>query len=840
MRDSLYGGGLRAIGAPHYLLFGLAVVATALSVLLIRQGHELALINSESGQFDGAREFLEKKFADGDRSPATVGALARIHAKRGDLDSAIDLVQMLVREKPNDIRTLETLAGYYRDGKRTSDYVKTLERLQQQAAEPERQREIARVYGDLGMPLQQRMALQELVGRFGIGEVGDLLTLAQLQTAAGESARALATLDRMSSSYPQAIDASVVAAQMRALLAIGDPNRALGRGSAWLRSHPASPPKTALMLAGALSDGGRSDLAVTLLDPYVGAGADSQVITVITGLHLRLGEHGKALQLLNRVLSESSIEPGLLAETARLYIRLGRAQEGRTALERVRRERPSPQADEAWALVATASRQNADVEKWLVSGGSRNLPATFYQDLVHLANDAGAHALAAVAAERLNAIRGSESDRLLLANALLASGRPREALPLLRALSRKGGIDEDRYAAALLAAWRKGEPAAEELRGIWRKRLADAKKPAERDLAVANLVELGAHAELLPTFAALTVRDPERWLGAFTEAATKAGRREELVALWTILGERAETPVKLRRQVAFRLLETGEKKAAERIFRSLATSATRDDPAARQLLFLWGPRPAPEQLDWLEARARQANGDEKAKWMRDLTERGGATRTIAVYRTTGGEAAGYPVLDAYLQALVAGADKATLATALQRNLVRARSLPEVRRLMEFASQVGDPTLERQLLERAVAAGGGDDKIQRALGMLAYRTQDFVAAERSLAAIDARTGGDYEIQMVLGEIRLKQRDATGARRRFEGALSLLDATGDASPRARTVRASLLHRLGRVREAETLYQALLSERPNDTHLRADYVSLLLESGNLRQAQAALAHR
>jgi Flp pilus assembly protein TadD len=137
----------------------------------------------------------------------------------------------------------------------------------------------------------------------------------------------------------------------------------------------------------------------------------------------------------------------------------------------------------------------------------------------------------------------------------------------------------------------------------------------------------------------------------------------------------------------------------------------------------------------------------------------------------------------------------------------------------------------------VAAGGDYPEAQRRLGTLAFQRRDMSEAERHLSAFVAATGGDYETLMLLGNVAFRRRDADGARTHYANALRILQASGDRSFRARTVEPNLLHRLGRDVEAGHLYERLLTERPDDMNLRADFVAMLMEQGRLERARALL---
>jgi cellulose synthase operon protein C len=318
-----------------------------------------------------------------------------------------------------------------------------------------------------------------------------------------------------------------------------------------------------------------------------------------------------------------------------------------------------------------------------------------------------------------------------------------------------------------------------------------------------------------------------------------AGRPGDAAALMAELGLRPGLPVELRRQLAFRLLEAGDKPVAERVFRGLAATAAPESPDVRQLLFLWGPRPSAEQLAWIEARAIAAGGAEQAAWMRILTDRGAPARAIVVYRAGAKRDALEATIEAYLAALEMQDDRGAMVAAVREELPRAQSAGVWRRLARMAARGGDTALERQAIERLVAAGEGGAEAQRRLGVLAHLRRDQDTAERLLLGFVATTGGDEESWMILGDIATRRRDHATARQRYAEALQRLEASRETF-RSRVVRAHLLHRLGREAEAAQLYEALLAESPRDQSVRADYVAMLMEQGALRRAHDVLAGR
>ena len=946
----------------------LGLVAAAASLALMPRGQELAQMYLEAGDTQQALAILEARLAAGDRSSATIAAIARARAGLGDLAGAAQLLEDLLAERPRDAAVLSALADLQRRAGQTAVLIGSLERLQALSPDTRRLRELASLYGAAGRRPEQRLALRQLAER-QVAEVAEYLALARLEAALGDPAAGAVVLRVLAQRRPQAVDTSIVGLELQLLAAAGQPEPALARARDWLHGRR-DLAEAAEHLAGSLGVAGRPDLAVALLVPLADAAAGPRLVAALAQaesdagdpaaalarlerldpagegvprpaalLRLRLalsaGEVGRAMTAAGRLgwadlpeellrglaahalaardaaalrriaelgearlagdpvlaarlwlalgereaagrwseravpmlagrpeqalplaevelalgrrdraaavllaaIGNPALPAAALRPAAGLLVEAGQAGAAAAAFAALRRDDPSPEADRAWAIGATAAGQAPAVAAWLATPAAAGLPADLLQDLLHLAVDRRALPLALKVADRLEASRGAAGDRQQVIRLLLELGQPRRALDRLRALPEGSALPEPLREAVLLGAWRQGAPVRDEARAIARQHLAAAATPAAREAAIALLLELRAEAEALPVLRELAVEAPQRWLWAHERAAVAAGRRGEAVALWASLVTRPALPAELRRQLAFRLLAAGDKRAAEGGLRLLAAAAPPDSPDVRQLLYLWGPRPGPEALNWIEARARGAEPAERVAWMRVLTDRGAPARAVAVHRAAAGPAPSEAATAAWLAALEAQDDRAAMAAAVREALPAAVSGDLLRQLARLAERTGETGLEREALERLAATGGAGPETQRRLGVLAYLRRDRATAERLLQASLATQPDDYESWAILGDLATVRRDPALARQRHAEALRRLEAAGDRSDRTQAVRAHLLHGLGRQAEAARLYEALLAARPRDRSLRADYVAMLVEQGAVREARAAL---
>jgi hypothetical protein len=205
-----------------------------------------------------------------------------------------------------------------------------------------------------------------------------------------------------------------------------------------------------------------------------------------------------------------------------------------------------------------------------------------------------------------------------------------------------------------------------------------------REAVVQQLVELGAHGEVLSSLEVLAQSDPGRWLATYEETARKLGRSDRLQALWRRVGAHPTLGPAQRLHVADALTDAGDAAGAEPALRVLAADSNPTDPIAQRLLALWAPATLSlDQRDWIEARVLaagtrvRASGaaqegpsvadtvqQRRAAWMQQLNERGAPARTVALFRRLQPRPTSGPVFDAHINALRRLGDHAAVDRAL--------------------------------------------------------------------------------------------------------------------------------------------------------------------------------
>jgi tetratricopeptide (TPR) repeat protein len=335
----------------------------------------------------------------------------------------------------------------------------------------------------------------------------------------------------------------------------------------------------------------------------------------------------------------------------------------------------------------------------------------------------------------------------------------------------------------------------------------------------------------LPVLEAHANRDPQQWGQAFLHWLAERG--DERTGLSFMRRHAADTALSdsLRRDFGERLLAAGLKREALAVFTELARNERPGSAAIEQLLWLWGPRPGHAAIDWLAMRAEFAEGRARAAWADILTRLGASRRAVASLANAAEASDADPVLlQSYVAALLASGDKVAAKTYLSSLVARVPSNAMLRWIAQLAGEHEFTILGHAAWRATLDAQPRDVRALKALGMHA-----FDRGQRSDMNVDA---DDYEVQFFYAELLAERGAGDRAVAHYRRARLLLDQLEVIDFRQRVIDAQVLHRLGHLPASVAAYEALLRERPQAQHLRADYVSMLLDSSALQRAKQVLA--
>lgn len=303
-----------------------------------------------------------------------------------------------------------------------------------------------------------------------------------------------------------------------------------------------------------------------------------------------LGLDALAKNELSDIQNFGRIPDPLLIPAAGLFIRYQMAKEGLAHVDELKKEmaRPPLELDFVWLLLASSLQENAKALPWLQENAAR-LDAGQLTDLSNTALQEKNGPVALAASDLLMARSPIPRHALLYANALILDGQTEKGLQLLKSLYAAGELTPE-YLIPYLTA------------------LASA--------APYNPDHLKDYHTLL---------SQEMAKGTF-----------DLAALRTL---------------GYSLADAHSNTEAAAIFFMLAKDKPFKDPDVQNLLYLWGQKLTPEQVQWIAARAAIDKGKAKAGWAQVLNSAGHPDVTTQLIDRQ--EIADADIAVAYLDALAA-------------------------------------------------------------------------------------------------------------------------------------------------------------------------------------------
>lgn len=442
--------------------------------------------------------------------------------------------------------------------------------------------------------------------------------------------------------------------------------------------------------------------------------------------------------------------------------------------------------------------------------------------------------LVAYLEERLADPATSETERESLVFGLLDTGSYAAAVPILEKLATEQGGDW--VFAFIDAASRAGE--SERLAAFLERELLKPGQTRERREALLyQLQDSVGPVAALPYLRDFAARYGGPWVFAYADALEGLGRVDEAIDALAQAALGPDLNEEDRRGIAFRILEAGRVAQATEVFQALAAEEPADGPAVQQLLYLWGPRPTPEQLDWLALRADSApDAAQRARWLDYLIGGGAARRALDLAEADPGPPDG-PVFGSYLNALAALRLREPLAEGLNLRIPVEDGVEALRHLGQLAGANLLTAQTRAAYEKLLARRPDDREALREAGLAASAEGDYRTAARHIDRYLELGTGDAEMHFLYAEILGALGWADMAAYHYRIAVEQIAALPAPAFAARMIEANALARLGETEKAEAAFAILRRERPGSAQLRADLASLLIDSRDYNGAERVL---
>lgn len=289
----------------------------------------------------------------------------------------------------------------------------------------------------------------------------------------------------------------------------------------------ADSPMLALALAAERRDAAAVERWIAFVDERQ---PSAEVRAAIAQVEAGLGHDARAFDRLSALVGMDDVPAWAWGDWIGLAVRLDRVDETLAALEPIAERTQA--AGAAWARLAATSGRTGRIQPWLSSHAGAAIDAEGWRDVYYALADRGETEAAVEVARRLDAATGLPDDRMRLGQALLAAGRPLDAVSTLRGIRQATADAAQAYDAALYAALAQGHDVARELVAVFAARLAErGLPPAHRETLVLGLWLAGERGSIANEILTFAEQDLDRWLSPLVEAVRGTPLRDRAIAL---------------------------------------------------------------------------------------------------------------------------------------------------------------------------------------------------------------------------------------------------------------------------------------------------------------------
>ncbi|WP_232307478.1 tetratricopeptide repeat protein [Sphingobium chungbukense] len=277
--------------------------------------------------------------------------------------------------------------------------------------------------------------------------------------------------------------------------------------------------------------------------------------------------------------------------------------------------------------------------------------------------------------------------------------------------------------------------------------------------------------------------------------------------------------------IAQRLLEKGFRPDAIALLRQQSAKGASDEDVSARMLYLMGPRPAGEDLDWLRSRASA-----DPRWLAAYIEREQPAKALAFVESRPA-ADSSDMLVQRIALANAARDRVAAARALD-GLLDGRPLSAMQLKAAATATVPADRAGRYALALArarIAAGQGEASDRLSLAWDGWNRGDAAETAGQLLDYLRDRPDDRAALRLMADAQAKLRGEPAARPWLERLLANTPPSIE--------RAELLNRLGRTSDAMAMVETLRQATPNDRRLDIMLSRLLIASGDPGRARKVL---
>ena len=347
--------------------------------------------------------------------------------------------------------------------------------------------------------------------------------------------------------------------------------------------------------------------------------------------------------------------------------------------------------------------------------------------------------------------------------------------------------------------------------------------PKQQDALLYDILARFPPNQALPVLRVAAGTGRADWASAYQEKLARLGLQDELRSALRAEAASERDPKQLL-SLASRLVDLQDRPGAIAALKLVAAGKPPVSPEVEQLMFLWGPRAAPEAIAWTREQALAAAPERLPKWIEHLAYLGQPGAVLAIVEQRPEVlASSASAVRTYGAALTAAHAHAT--PDLRSAIAVARGPDIQMALAQLALDTTQPALAWHAANAAVSASPTDP------AALLLAAQAAAAARRSADAATLYTRllalGPQPATVCIdaADALLAAKRTSEARSILETSLTKLPAT-PATVSAARLRGRVLMLLARDDEAAALLTEWLDRFPSHAGLRADLLQARLD--------------
>jgi tetratricopeptide (TPR) repeat protein len=532
-----------------------------------------------------------------------------------------------------------------------------------------------------------------------------------------------------------------------------------------------------------------------------------------------------------------------IVAVARVLQAAGRAQEAYELVDAARASRDGVALQQVWFPLAASYGTAEVVQPYLNEDAP--LDTKTYQDAYYAAMNNKSYGNAALIAEYLYGKDQSGLHRNFVAQSYLVAGDYTHALPLVRENKGESAQAEQDYLFVLSKLAKTDNEAAKELRDYALGVLNNNPSKVRREQMIGALISGGQQGAVMPYIKELALTNPKEWAYVYADYLQKTAGREQVAAFWRDVAVRHSGNIELRRQIAYTLLENGDKVGATQMFMALCvdTHAKPDDAMVKELLYLWSPIYPPEGVAWLLERANNAtDAHTKRGWLLHASN-GVSDEGLVALMDQQPSLQDIPTLEARYLSVITKKDEKQGAAYLKEHIANTQDVAALLRYARFAEENMMPALSEQAYAKAVEVAPQNALALGKAGVQAANNAYYTKAKTLLDryfALDLpslpNSAEAYRPHFHYAELLKREGNLQEANHYYQKVVKAAQAAPQ-DKELQSMAARSLASLGAVPEAIEKFTELQKTYPQDRQLKADYSAMLVEAGQREKAAASL---